>query len=312
MVMGILNGNLKREFMLAFCILMVAAMPIFAGSSKKDLKKTEVQSYFTITNAEAHKDYYKIEYSFKEASSYVLASDNGVEVAEFKYLPSDVIPTILAESWYLDKKGYGVDNKTTAETVTEAIHRYLDETSPYKGEVTAERAQTVFKEMVTVSLCPYQNYSVRYFSADRGVVSAEVDYYDAIYSLGTKLSYVNRIANDFGIGMSVATNLTFDEEEIFGNVAPMFDLSAVMFRYKQFEVTSSIGFGGFITINEDSISFIPGMSATVGLQYTVDEDMVFRMEAGLDAALWLWKTQSANGFMMAIQKPIMFGVGVRV
>lgn len=309
--MGILNGNLRKTIILVISILLLAAMPVFAAS-KKDLKKTEVQSYFTITNAESHAEYYKIEYSFMEASSYVLASDNGIEIAEFKYLPADVISTVLAESWYLDKKGYGVNNKTTAETVVEAIHRYLDETYPYKGEVTAERAHTVFKEMVTVSLCPYQDYSIRYFSTDRGVVSAEVDYYDAIYSLGTKVSYGNRIADDFGIGMSIGTNLTFDDDEIFGNITPMFDLSAVMFRFKQFEVVSSIGFGGLITINESSLSFVPGMSATVGIQYTVDEDMVFKMEAGLDAGLWLWKTQSANGFMMAIQKPVMFGVGVRV
>ncbi|MBQ0072427.1 MAG: hypothetical protein KBS81_11345, partial [Spirochaetales bacterium] len=189
---------------------------------------------------------------------------------------------------------------------------YLDGAYPFTGEITAEKVDSVFKQMVSISICPYQAYGVRYFDIVNGLIGPEVDYFDAKYSFGTKISYVDRLVEDFGVGMSVGTNLTFDSGEVFGNIAPMMELSSVLFRYNQFEVISSIGFGGFITFNEESLSVVPGMSAAVGMQFTVDEDMVFKVEAGLDAGLWLWKTLSAKGFMMAIQKPIMFGVGVRV
>ena len=34
--------------------------------------------------------------------------------------------------------------------------------------------------------------------------------------------------------------------------------------------------------------------------------------SGLDVGLWLWRSMSSEGFMLAMQKPISLGVGVRI
>ena len=89
-------------------------------------------------------------------------------------------------------------------------------------------------------------------------------------------------------------------------------MKAAMFILGTIEFTTRMGFGGYITINEDSVSFVPGIRANMGLNITVSPNISFIIESGLDVGLWLWRTMSSEGFMLAIQKQISLCVGVRI
>ena len=193
-----------------------------------------------------------------------------------------------------------------------AIKDYLDTRYPYTGNLTAETANDHFSDTIYFVLSPYQAYSVSYFQVLTNIPPNEVNYFSATYSSGVDLSWDHRFTEDFGIGTSCGVNLTFGEGESFINLSPMFQMKAAMFRLGTIEFTTRMGFGGYITINEDSVSFVPGIRANMGLNITVSPNISFIIESGLDVGLWLWRTMSSEGFMLAIQKPISLGVGVRI
>ena len=85
-----------------------------------------------------------------------------------------------------------------------------------------------------------------------------------------------------------------------------------MFRLGTVEFTTRMGFGGYMTINENSVSFVPGIRASLGLNITVSPNVSCSIESGLDVGLWLWRSMSSEGFVLAMQKPISLGVGVRI
>ena len=121
-----------------------------------------------------------------------------------------------------------------------------------------------------------------------------------------------KFTKDFGVGTTCGINATFGEGETFLNISPMFQMKAAMFRLGTIEFTTRMGFGGYITINENSVSFVPGIRASLGLNITVSPNISFIIESGLDVGLWLWRSMSSEGFMLAIQKPVSLGVGVRI
>ena len=141
---------------------------------------------------------------------------------------------------------------------------------------------------------------------------SEVNYFSATYSTGFDLFWDHRFTKDFGVGVSCAFNATFGEGETFMNIAPMFQMKAAMFRLGTVEFTTRMGFGGYMTINENSVSFVPGIKASLGVNITVSPNISFIIESGIDVGLWLWRSMSSEGFMLAIQKPISLGVGVRL
>ena len=178
--------------------------------------------------------------------------------------------------------------------------------------MTAETANAHFSDTISFVLTPYQSYSVTYFQVLSHITPDEVNYFSATYSAGADILWDHRFTKDFGVGATCGINATFGEGERFLNISPMFQMKAAMFRLGTVEFTTRMGFGGYITINENSVSFVPGIRASLGLNITVSPNISFIIESGLDVGLWLWRSMSSEGFMLAMQKPISFGVGVRI
>lgn len=300
----------KLGFVLVLLILFVFPLSMISAET---LDEEVYRTYFLIESENVYPEYVRIDYSFRGEKSSVVVSDGGIEVPKFTYLKENEISSILSQSWIIDAGGYDEsDHLKTARTVVGAIRDYLDSRYPYTGNLTAETANDHFSDTISFVLSPYQAYSVSYFKVLTNITPNEVNYFSATYSSGFDLSWDHRFTKDFGIGTSCGVNLTFGEGESFINLSPMFQMKAAMFRLGTIEFTTRMGFGGYITINEDSVSFVPGIRANMGLNITVSPNISFIIESGLDVGLWLWRTMSSEGFMLAIQKPISLGVGVRI
>ena len=293
-------------------LLILILVPMSILSAEK-IDEEKYRTYFLVESENEYNDHVRIDYSFRGEKSSVVVSDGGIEVARFTYLKEDEISSILSKSWILDAAGYDTsDHLTTARTVVEAIRNYLDSRYPYTGNLTAETANAHFSDTISFVLTPYQNYSVTYFQVLTHITPDEVNYFSATYSAGAELSWDHRFTKDFGVGASCGINATFGEGERFINLSPMFQMKAAMFRLGTMEFTTRMGFGGYMTINENSVSFVPGLRAFLGLNITVSPNISFIIESGLDVGLWLWRSMSSEGFMLAIQKPVSLGVGVRI
>ena len=293
-------------------LLILILVPMSILSAEK-IDEEKYRTYFLVESENEYNDHVRIDYSFRGEKSSVVVSDGGIEVARFTYLKEDEISSILSKSWILDAAGYDTsDHLRTARTVVEAIRNYLDSRYPYTGNLTAETANAHFSDTISFVLSPYQNYSVTYFQVLTHITPDEVNNFSATYSAGAELSWDHRFTKDFGVGASCGINATFGEGETFLNISPMFQMKAAMFRLGTIEFTTRMGFGGYITINENSVSFVPGIRASLGLNITVSPNISFIIESGLDVGLWLWRSMSSEGFMLAMQKPISLGVGVRI
>ena len=293
-------------------LLILILVPMSILSAEK-IDEEKYRTYFLVESENEYQDHVRIDYSFRGEKSSVVVSDGGIEVARFTYLKEEEISSILSKSWILDAAGYDTsDHLTTARTVVEAIRNYLDSRYPYTGNLTAETANAHFSDTISFVLTPYQNYSVTYFQVLTHITPDEVNYFSATYSAGADLSWDHRFTKDFGVGATCGINATFGEGETFLNISPMFQMKAAMFRLGTIEFTTRMGFGGYITINENSVSFVPGIRASLGLNITVSPNISFIIESGLDVGLWLWRSMSSEGFMLAMQKPISLGVGVRI
>ena len=293
-------------------LLILILVPMSILSAEK-IDEEKYRTYFLVESENEYNDHVRIDYSFRGEKSSVVVSDGGIEVARFTYLKEDEISSILSKSWILDAAGYDTsDHLTTARTVVEAIRNYLDSRYPYTGNLTAETANAHFSDTISFVLTPYQNYSVTYFQVLTHITPDEVNYFSATYSVGADIAWDHRFTKDFGVGATCGINATFGEGETFLNISPMFQMKAAMFRLGTIEFTTRMGFGGYITINENSVSFVPGIRASLGLNITVSPNISFIIESGLDVGLWLWRSMSSEGFMLAMQKPISLGVGVRI
>ncbi|MDD6839679.1 MAG: hypothetical protein PUD65_00015 [Spirochaetales bacterium] len=293
-------------------LLILILVPMSILSAEK-IDEEKYRTYFLVESENEYNDHVRIDYSFRGERSSVVVSDGGIEVARFTYLKEDEISSILSKSWILDVAGYDTsDHLTTARTVVEAIRNYLDSRYPYTGNLTAETANAHFSDTISFVLTPYQNYSVTYFQVLTHITPDEVNYFSATYSAGADIAWDHRFTKDFGVGATCGINATFGEGETFLNISPMFQMKAAMFRLGTIEFTTRMGFGGYITINENSVSFVPGIRASLGLNITVSPNISFIIESGLDVGLWLWRSMSSEGFMLAMQKPISLGVGVRI
>ena len=293
-------------------LLILILVPMSILSAEK-IDEEKYRTYFLVESENEYNDHVRIDYSFRGEKSSVVVSDGGIEVAKFTYLKEDEISSILSKSWILDAAGYDTsDHLTTARTVVEAIRTYLDSRYPYTGNLTAETANAHFSDTISFVLTPYQNYSVTYFQVLTHITPDEVNYFSATYSAGADIAWDHRFTKDFGVGATCGINATFGEGETFLNISPMFQMKAAMFRLGTIEFTTRMGFGGYITINENSVSFVPGIRASLGLNITVSPNISFIIESGLDVGLWLWRSMSSEGFMLAMQKPISLGVGVRI
>ena len=300
----------KLRSIIILLILILVPMSIL---SAEKIDEDEYRTYFLVESENEYSDHVRIDYSFRGEKSSVVVSDGGIEVAKFTYLKEDEISSILSKSWILDATGYDTtDHLTTARTVVEAIRSYLDSKYPYTGNLTAETANAHFSDTITFVLTPYQSYSVTYFQVLSHITPDEVNYFSATYSAGADISWDHRFTKDFGVGATCGINATFGEGERFLNISPMFQMKAAMFRLGTVEFTTRMGFGGYITINENSVSFVPGIRASLGLNITVSPNISFIIESGLDVGLWLWRSMSSEGFVLAMQKPISLGVGVRI
>ena len=293
-------------------LLILVLVPMSILSAEK-IDEDEYRTYFLVESENEYSDHVRIDYSFRGEKSSVVVSDGGIEVAKFTYLKEDEISQILSKSWILDAPRYDTtDHLTTARTVVEAIRSYLDSRYPYSGNLTAETANAHFSDTISYVLTPYQSYSVTYFQVLSHITPDEVNYFSATYSAGADISWDHRFTKDFGVGATCGINATFGEGERFLNISPMFQMKAAMFRLGTVEFTTRMGFGGYITINENSVSFVPGIRASLGLNITVSPNISFIIESGLDVGLWLWRSMSSEGFVLAMQKPISLGVGVRI
>lgn len=293
-------------------LLILVLVPMSILSAEK-IDEDEYRTYFLVESENEYSDHVRIDYSFRGEKSSVVVSDGGIEVARFTYLKEDEISQILSKSWILDAPRYDTtDHLTTARTVVEAIRSYLDSRYPYTGNLTAETANAHFSDTISFVLTPYQSYSVTYFQVLSHITPDEVNYFSATYSAGADISWDHRFTKDFGVGATCGINSTFGEGETFLNISPMFQMKAAMFRLGTVEFTTRMGFGGYITINENSVSFVPGIRASLGLNITVSPNISFIIESGLDVGLWLWRSMSSEGFVLAMQKPISLGVGVRI
>ena len=300
----------KLRSIIILLILILVPMSIL---SAEKIDEDEYRTYFLVESENEYSDHVRIDYSFRGEKSSVVVSDGGIEVAKFTYLKEDEISSILSKSWILDATGYDTtDHLTTARTVVEAIRNYLDSRYPYSGNLTAETANAHFSDTISFVLTPYQSYSVTYFQVLSHITPDEVNYFSATYSAGADISWDHRFTKDFGVGATCGINSTFGEGETFLNISPMFQMKAAMFRLGTIEFTTRMGFGGYITINENSVSFVPGIRASLGLNITVSPNISFIIESGLDVGLWLWRSMSSEGFVLAMQKPISLGVGVRI
>ena len=300
----------KLRSIIILLILILVPMSIL---SAEKIDEDEYRTYFLVESENEYSDHVRINYSFRGEKSSVVVSDGGIEVAKFTYLKEDEISQILSKSWILDAPRYDTsDHLTTARTVVEAIRSYLDSRYPYTGNLTAETANAHFSDTISFVLTPYQSYSVTYFQVLSHITPDEVNYFSATYSAGADISWDHRFTKDFGVGATCGINSTFGEGETFLNISPMFQMKAAMFRLGTVEFTTRMGFGGYITINENSVSFVPGIRASLGLNITVSPNISFIIESGLDVGLWLWRSMSSEGFMLAMQKPISLGVGVRI
>ena len=300
----------KLRSIIILLILILVPMSIL---SAEKIDEDEYRTYFLVESENEYSDHVRIDYSFRGEKSSVVVSDGGIEVAKFTYLKEDEISQILSKSWILDAPRYDTsDDLTTARTVVEAIRSYLDSRYPYTGNLTAETANAHFSNTISFVLTPYQSYSVTYFQVLSHITPDEVNYFSATYSAGADILWDHRFTKDFGVGATCGINATFGEGERFLNISPMFQMKAAMFRLGTVEFTTRMGFGGYITINENSVSFVPGIRASLGLNITVSPNISFIIESGLDVGLWLWRSMSSEGFMLAMQKPISLGVGVRI
>ena len=300
----------KLRSIIILLILILVPMSIL---SAEKIDEDEYRTYFLVESENEYSDHVRIDYSFRGEKSSVVVSDGGIAVARFTYLKEDEISQILSKSWILDAAGYDTtDHLTTARTVVEAIRSYLDSKYPYSGNLTAETANAHFSDTISFVLTPYQSYSVTYFQVLSHITPDEVNYFSATYSAGADISWDHRFTKDFGVGATCGINSTFGEGETFLNISPMFQMKAAMFRLGTVEFTTRMGFGGYITINENSVSFVPGIRASLGLNITVSPNISFIIESGLDVGLWLWRSMSSEGFVLAMQKPISLGVGVRI
>ena len=300
----------KLRSIIILLILILVPMSIL---SAEKIDEDEYRTYFLVESENEYSDHVRIDYSFRGEKSSVVVSDGGIEVAKFTYLKEDEISSILSKSWILDAPRYDTtDHLTTARTVVEAIRNYLDSRYPYTGNLTAETANAHFSDTISFVLTPYQSYSVTYFQVLTHITPDEVNYFSATYSAGADIAWDHRFTKDFGVGATCGINATFGEGETFLNISPMFQMKAAMFRLGTIEFTTRMGFGGYITINENSVSFVPGIRASLGLNITVSPNISFIIESGLDVGLWLWRSMSSEGFMLAVQKPIALGVGVRI
>ena len=300
----------KLRSIIILLILILVPMSIL---SAEKIDEDEYRTYFLVESENEYSDHVRIDYSFRGEKSSVVVSDGGIEVAKFTYLKEDEISSILSKSWILDAPRYDTsDHLTTARTVVEAIRSYLDSRYPYTGNLTAETANAHFSDTISFVLTPYQSYSVTYFQVLSHITPDEVNYFSATYSAGADISWDHRFTKDFGVGATCGINSTFGEGETFLNISPMFQMKAAMFRLGTVEFTTRMGFGGYITINENSVSFVPGIRASLGLNITVSPNISFIIESGLDVGLWLWRSMSSEGFVLAMQKPISLGVGVRI
>ncbi|MGN0831279.1 MAG: hypothetical protein ACI4NI_08305 [Candidatus Ornithospirochaeta sp.] len=300
----------KLRSIIILLILILVPMSIL---SAEKIDEDEYRTYFLVESENEYIDHVRIDYSFRGEKSSVVVSDGGIEVAKFTYLKEDEISSILSKSWILDAPRYDTtDHLTTARTVVEAIRNYLDSRYPYTGNLTAETANAHFSDTISFVLTPYQSYSVTYFQVLSHITPDEVNYFSATYSAGADISWDHRFTKDFGVGATCGINSTFGEGETFLNISPMFQMKAAMFRLGTVEFTTRMGFGGYITINENSVSFVPGIRASLGLNITVSPNISFIIESGLDVGLWLWRSMSSEGFVLAMQKPISLGVGVRI
>ena len=300
----------KLRSIIILLILILVPMSIL---SAEKIDEEKYRTYFLVESENEYNDHVRIDYSFRGEKSSVVVSDGGIEVARFTYLKEDEISSILSKSWILDAAGYDTsDHLRTARTVVEAIRNYLDSRYPYTGNLTAETANAHFSDTISFVLTPYQSYSVTYFQVLSHITPDEVNYFSATYSAGADISWDHRFTKDFGVGATCGINSTFGEGETFLNISPMFQMKAAMFRLGTVEFTTRMGFGGYITINENSVSFVPGIRASLGLNITVSPNISFIIESGLDVGLWLWRSMSSEGFVLAMQKPISLGVGVRI
>ena len=300
----------KLRSIIILLILILVPMSIL---SAEKIDEDEYRTYFLVESENEYIDHVRIDYSFRGEKSSVVVSDGGIEVAKFTYLKEDEISQILSKSWILDAPRYDTtDHLTTARTVVEAIRSYLDSRYPYTGNLTAETANAHFSDTISFVLTPYQSYSVTYFQVLSHITPDEVNYFSATYSAGADISWDHRFTKDFGVGATCGINATFGEGERFLNISPMFQMKAAMFRLGTVEFTTRMGFGGYMTINENSVSFVPGIRASLGLNITVSSNISFIIESGLDVGLWLWRSMSSEGFVLAMQKPISLGVGVRI
>lgn len=300
----------KLRSIIILLILILVPMSIL---SAEKIDEDEYRTYFLVESENEYSDHVRIDYSFRGEKSSVVVSDGGIEVAKFTYLKEDEISQILSKSWILDAPRYDTsDHLTTARTVVEAIRNYLDSRYPYTGNLTAETANAHFSDTISFVLTPYQSYSVTYFQVLSHITPDEVNYFSATYSAGADISWDHRFTKDFGVGATCGINSTFGEGETFLNISPMFQMKAAMFRLGTVEFTTRMGLGGYITINENSVSFVPGIRASLGLNITVSPNISFIIESGLDVGLWLWRSMSSEGFVLAMQKPISLGVGVRI
>lgn len=300
----------KLRSIIILLILILVPMSIL---SAEKIDEDDYRTYFLVECENEYSDHVRIDYSFRGEKSSVVVSDGGIEVAKFTYLKEDEISSILSKSWILDAPRYDTtDHLTIARTVVEAIRNYLDSRYPYTGNLTAETANAHFSDTISFVLTPYQSYSVTYFQVLSHITPDEVNYFSATYSAGADISWDHRFTKDFGVGATCGINSTFGEGETFLNISPMFQMKAAMFRLGTVEFTTRMGFGGYITINENSVSFVPGIRASLGLNITVSPNISFIIESGLDVGLWLWRSMSSEGFVLAMQKPISLGVGVRI
>ena len=300
----------KLRSIIILLILILVPMSIL---SAEKIDEDEYRTYFLVESENEYSDHVRIDYSFRGEKSSVVVSDGGIEVAKFTYLKEDEISQILSKSWILDAPRYDTtDHLITARTVVEAIRNYLDSRYPYTGNLTAETANAHFSDTISYVLTPYQSYSVTYFQVLSHITPDEVNYFSATYSAGADIAWDHRFTKDFGVGATCGINATFGEGETFLNISPMFQMKAAMFRLGTIEFTTRMGFGGYITINENSVSFVPGIRASLGLNITVSPNISFIIESGLDVGLWLWRSMSSEGFVLAMQKPISLGVGVRI
>ena len=300
----------KLRSIIILLILILVPMSIL---SAEKIDEDDYRTYFLVECENEYSDHVRIDYSFRGEKSSVVVSDGGIEVAKFTYLKEDEISQILSKSWILDAPRYDTtDHLTTARTVVEAIRNYLDSKYPYTGNLTAETANAHFSDTISFVLTPYQSYSVTYFQVLSHITPDEVNYFSATYSAGADISWDHRFTKDFGVGATCGINSTFGEGETFLNISPMFQMKAAMFRLGTVEFTTRMGFGGYMTINENSVSFVPGIRASLGLNITVSPNISFIIESGLDVGLWLWRSMSSEGFVLVMQKPISLGVGVRI